>query len=102
MIGKKGLNKKFHDVKEFYFAMINATLLGLIIQLAGVFPVKALFYIAVLYGITAPIIIGIILNICNNPIIMKEYINKPIYNFLCVFALLLMGISAGFLLWFMM
>ncbi len=99
---KEGLNKKFHEAKEFYFVMIIATLLGLIIQLAGVDPVKALLFTAVLYGITAPIIIGIILHICNNPIIMKEYINKPIYNFLGVFALLLMGISAGFLLWFMM
>ena len=61
---KEGLNKKFHEAKEFYIVMIVATLLGLILQLAGIDPVKALLYTAVLYGITAPIIIAIIQYCC--------------------------------------
>ena len=96
---KEGLNKKFHEAKEFYFVMIISTMGGLIIQLAGVDPVKALLYTAVLYGITAPIIIAIILHICNNKKIMQEYTNKRISNGLGVFTLLLMSVSAGLLIW---
>ena len=98
---KEGLNKKFHEAKEFYITMIVATLLGLILQLSGIDPVKALLYTAVLYGITAPIIIIIILHICNNKKIMNEYTNKPIVNFVGIIAFLFMAISAMLLLWFM-
>lgn len=98
---QEGLNKKFHEAREFYFVMIIATLLGLVIQLAGVNPVKALLYTAVLYGITAPVLIGIILHICNSRRIMEEYTNKRITNILGVLALLFMGISAVLLLWFL-
>lgn len=96
---KEGLNKKFHEAKEFYFVMIISTLAGLIIQLYGVDPVKALIYTAVLYGITAPVIIAIILHICNNKKIMEEYTNKPISNVLGIATLLLMGLSAVLLIW---
>ena len=98
---KEGLNKKFHEAKEFYFVMIISTMGGLIIQLAGVDPVKALLYTAVLYGITAPIIIAIILHICNNKKIMLEYTNKRISNGLGIFTLVLMSVSAGLLIWLM-
>ncbi len=97
---KEGLNKKFHEAREFYIIMIISTLAGLIIQLAGINPVKALLYTAVLYGITAPVIIGIILHICNNKKIMEEYTNKRLSNLVGSIALLLMGASAILLVWF--
>ncbi len=96
---KEGLNKKFHEAKEFYFVMIIATLGGLIIQLAGIDPVKALLYTAILYGMTAPVIIAIIIHICNNKKIMEEYTNKPVNNVIGTLALLLMTGSAILLLW---
>ncbi len=96
---KEGLNKKFHEAREFYFVMIISTMAGLVIQLAGVDPVKALLYTAVLYGITAPVIIGIILHICNNKKIMEEYTNKRLPNLVGAVALLLIGASALLLAW---
>lgn len=99
---KEGLNKKFHEAKEFYFIMIISTLLGLLIQLAGVDPVHALLYTAVLYGITAPVLIGVILHVCNNKKIMDEYTNQPATNFIGVVALLIMSLAAIMLLWYML
>lgn len=80
--------------------MIISTLLGLVIQLAGVDPVKALLYTAVLYGITAPVLIGIILHICNRRRIMYEYTNNRVTNLLGFTALLFMGVSAVLLIIF--
>lgn len=97
---KEGLNKTFHEAREFYFVMIISTLIGLIIQLAGVDPVKALLYTAVLYGVTAPVMIGIILHICNSKKIMEEYTNTPAVNIVGGIALLLMTASALLLTWF--
>ncbi len=99
---KEGLNKKFHEAPNFYFIMIIATLLGLIIQLAGIDPIKALLYTAVFYGVTAPIMIAIILHICNNKKIMDEYTNTPVFNIVGITAFLLMGIAAIMLCWFVL
>jgi NRAMP (natural resistance-associated macrophage protein)-like metal ion transporter len=99
---KEGLNKKFHEAREFYFVMIVSTLAGLAMQLAGVDPVKALLYTAVLYGITAPVIIGIILHICNNKKIMEEYTNKRMGNMVGTIALLLMAAASLLLFWLML
>lgn len=97
---KEGLNKKFHEAPQFYLVMIVSTLIGLALQLAGIDPVKALLYTAVLYGITAPVMIAIILHICNNKKIVAEHTNTFIFNALGTIALLLMGGSAIALCWF--
>ena len=47
---------------------------------AGVDPIKALLYTAVVYGIISPIIIGVILHICNNPKIMDGHKNNWVSN----------------------
>lgn len=99
---KEGLNKKFHEAPHFYAVMIVSTLLGLALQLAGIDPVKALLYTAVLYGITAPVMIAIILHICNNKKIVAEYTNSFIFNTVGIIALLLMGGSAMALCWFVL
>lgn len=99
---KEGLNKKFHEAPQFYLVMIVSTLLGLTLQLAGIDPVKALLYTAVLYGITAPVMIAIILHICNNKKIVAEYTNSFIFNTVGIIALLLMGGSAMALCWFVL
>ena len=66
----------------------------------GISPIKALIYTAVLYGITAPILIALILHICNNKKIMNEYTNGFWSNFLGIATLLLMTILAFLLIYF--
>lgn len=99
---KEGLNKKFHEAPQFYTVMIISTVLGLVLQFVGIDPVQALLYTAVLYGITAPVMIIIILHICNNKKIVGEYTNTFIFNFIGILAFLLMGGSAVALCWFIL
>jgi NRAMP (natural resistance-associated macrophage protein)-like metal ion transporter len=87
---KEGLNKKFHQAKGFYAVMIVSMLLALGINLLGINPVKALIYTAVLYGLTAPVLIGIIMHIGNNKKLMGEYTNRKSSNILGVATLLIM------------
>jgi Mn2+/Fe2+ NRAMP family transporter len=63
----------------------------------GLSPVKALVAIAIIYGLTAPLIIFMILLVSNNKQIMGEYRNSKISNFLGIVALIVM-IGAGLLL----
>lgn len=97
---EQGLDKKFHEAKEFYIIIAISLLLGLIINYIGISPIKALIYTAILYGITAPVLIAIILHISNNKKIMGEFVNDRKTNVLGFAALLIMTIAALLLIYF--
>ena len=96
---KEGLDKKFHEAKGFYMVMIISILAALLINLTGISPIQALIVTAIVYGITAPVLIGIILHICNNKKIMGNNTNGTLSNVLGGFALLLMTVAAGILIY---
>jgi len=98
---KMGLDKKFHEAKGFYIIIAIALLAGLSLNYLGISPIKALFYSAVLYGLTAPVIIVMILLICNNKTIMHSRVNGARANILGIATLLLMTVAAVALLYFM-
>jgi len=65
----------------------------------GISPIDALIYTAILYGITAPVLIAIILHIANNKKIMGTFVNSRNTNILGVLALLTMTVAAFTLLY---
>lgn len=95
-----GLDKKFYQAKGFYIVAIVSIVLGLTLNFAGVSPVQSLIYTAILYGLTAPVMIAVVLHISNNKKIMKEYTNRPHSNILGFITLILMTAAAVALLWF--
>ena len=64
----------------------------------GVSPIKALIYSAILYGLTAPVLIVLILLISNNKKIMGKNTNGIISNILGFAALGLMTIAGVILI----
>jgi NRAMP (natural resistance-associated macrophage protein)-like metal ion transporter len=97
---EQGLDKKFHEAKGFYVIIAISLLLGLSLNYVGISPIKALIYTAILYGITAPVLIAIILHICNNKKIMGKYVNTRFTNILGFAALIIMTAAAGLLIYF--
>lgn len=97
---KGNLNEKFYRAKPFYIVIIISLLLGLSINYFGISPIKALLYTAILYGLTSPIIIAIVLHISNNKKIMKENTNGMLSNILGVLTFLLMTVAAIILIYF--
>lgn len=95
-----GLDKKYYQAKPFYWVIIISLLIGLAINLIGMNPIKTLIYTAILYGISSPVLIGVILHISNNKKIMGEFRNGKLSNILGVITLLLMTVSAALLLYF--
>jgi NRAMP (natural resistance-associated macrophage protein)-like metal ion transporter len=91
---EEGLNKKFHEAKGFYLTLIVAIGLGTAMDQLGINPVQALIYTAVLYGLTAPVVIGLILHISNNKAIMGKYTNNRWTNVMGVLTLVLMTVAA--------
>jgi NRAMP (natural resistance-associated macrophage protein)-like metal ion transporter len=90
----EGLDKKFHEAKGFYAIIAISLILGLSLNYIGLSPVKALIYTAILYGLTAPVLIAIILHISNNKKIMGENVNGPVSNILGFSALIIMTVAA--------
>ena len=91
---KRGLDKKFHQAKAFYVVAGMSLVLGLLINYVGISPIKALLWSAILYGLTAPVLIAIILHIANNKDVMVEFTNNKFSNFMGFSALILMSIAA--------
>jgi NRAMP (natural resistance-associated macrophage protein)-like metal ion transporter len=96
---EQGLNKRFHEAKGFYSIIAFSLLVGLSLNYIGISPIDALIYTAILYGMTAPVLIAIILHISNNKEIMGENTNSRLSNALGLAALLIMTFAAGALLY---
>jgi NRAMP (natural resistance-associated macrophage protein)-like metal ion transporter len=97
---KEGLDKKFHEAKGFYITLIISLLVGLSLDFLHISPIQALIYTAILYGLTAPVMIAIILHICNNATVMGEFTNKRWSNILGMLTLVLMSAAGIALIYF--
>jgi len=96
-----GLDKKFPQAKPFYVAIIISLLVGLSLDFLGISPIKALLYTAISYGLTAPVMIAIVLHIGNNKKIMGANTNSKLSNILGFITLILMTVAAIALIYFL-
>lgn len=96
---EQGLDKKFHEAKGFYSIIAFSLLVGLSLNYVGISPIDALIYTAILYGMTAPVLIAIILHISNNKEIMGENTNSRLSNVLGITAFFIMSFAAIALLY---
>lgn len=90
---QNGFDKKFHEAKTFYIVTGISLLFGLLIQNFGISPIKALLYTAILNGITAPILIALIIHMCNQKRIMGEHTNGWMSNFKGIITFLVMFLA---------
>lgn len=91
---KGSLDKKFNQERGFYLAIVASLAVGLLIDLVGISPITMLIYSAVLYGLTAPILIFLILHICNNRSMLGKYVNGRLSNSLGSIAFAVMAFAA--------
>lgn len=98
---KAGLDKKFPEAKPFYTSIIISLLVGLSLNFLGISPIKALLYTAISYGLTAPVLVAIIMHIANNKKIMKHNTNSLTSNILGFLTLILMTLAAIALVYFL-
>ena len=87
---KSGLSKLPGEAKLFYIIIAVAMGLGIAMHWLHIRPVKALLLTTLLYGITAPFLIGIILHVANNKRIMGQFSNKRLTNAVGLATLILM------------
>ena len=95
-----GLDRKFGQAPAFYGTIFISLVAGVLLDMLGISPIQALLYTAILYGLTAPIMIAVVLHLANNKAIMGKYTNTRLSNSLVSITLLLMSAAAIALLYF--
>ena len=93
------LDDKPHEAKQFYAVIAASTLAGMLINYAGINPISALFWTAVINGLVAPPLLVIIMLVANNRNVMGDKVNGPGTNVMGWAATALMfAAAAGMLL----
>lgn len=73
---RDSLSDRPNQAKGFYTVLTAAIIVGVAIALSGIAPMKALLYSQVLGGMLGPILITLILIMCNDKKIMGSYVNR--------------------------
>jgi NRAMP (natural resistance-associated macrophage protein)-like metal ion transporter len=70
-----GLDEKPKRAKRFYILIALSTLAGMLINFAGINPISALFWSAVLNGFIAPPLLVLVMLVANNRKVMSNHVN---------------------------
>jgi Mn2+/Fe2+ NRAMP family transporter len=91
---KLGLDKKPGRAKGFYGIIAGCTLIGASVNFAGINPIKALFWTAVINGVLAPPLLVIIMLVSNKKEILGDRRNGVLINILGWLTALIMAAAA--------
>src|SRR2546423_2830285 len=86
----EGLAKSFHQARGFYIVIIGSMFVGLLMNVVGLNPIRALVYAAFLNGLAAPPLIFLMLLLGNNKRAVHRYRSGWLSNILVGLACLLM------------
>lgn len=87
---REGLARTFLQARGFYLVIIGSMLVGLLMNVIGINPIKALIYSAVLNGLAAPPLILLMLLLGNNKQLGQKFQSGWVSNILVGLAFLLM------------
>jgi len=68
----EGLSRHFREARGFYLVIAGSMLVGVALDLAGLDPIRGLFYAAILNGVTAPPLIAVMLVLARRPEVLGE------------------------------
>ncbi|MBK7932537.1 MAG: divalent metal cation transporter [Acidobacteria bacterium] len=97
-----GLDEKPRHAKKFYGVIAASTIIGVLIDFAGINPISALFWTAVINGVIAPPLLVVVMLVANNKRVMGKRVNGKFTNIVGWFAAAVMFAAAitMFALWF--
>jgi Mn2+/Fe2+ NRAMP family transporter len=88
-----GLYRPLRNAYAFYGVTIIAMMLGFIMNIIGIDPIKALIYSAVGNGLVAPVVLVFIVLLSGNKKIMGIHANRPLTSFIGWLTIALMTIA---------
>ncbi|MEX1008583.1 MAG: Nramp family divalent metal transporter [Acidimicrobiia bacterium] len=80
----EGLSKRFREAHGFYGVIVFSMLVGLLLDLAGIDPIRGLYYAAILNGIAAPPLIVLMVILARSDSMGTRRSGKLSLAFCCV------------------
>lgn len=77
-----GLDEQPRHAKKFYGVIAASTIVGVLIDFAGIDPISALYWTAVINGVVAPPLLVVVMLVANNKHVMGERTNGIFANIL--------------------
>ncbi len=71
---REGLGMRFQQAPQFYAVIAVATAMGIVMNFAGVSEIRALFVAAVINGVTAPILLIVIMLAASDRAVLGDYV----------------------------
>lgn len=96
----EGLSRHFREARGFYLVISGSMLIGVALDLAGLDPIRSLFYAAILNGVTAPPLIWVMLRLARDPEVLGDRRSGPFSS--ALLALTVIGsiaLPVAYLLW---
>lgn len=91
---RQGLDERPRQAKAFYGVIIVSTLVGILFNFAGINPITALYWTAVLNGLLAPLLLSLIMVMTNNAGVMGNRTNGRGLNVIGWATTAIMGLAA--------
>ncbi len=91
---RAGLNEKPKRAPRFYAILAAGVIIGVLMNIVGIDPIKALFWSAVLNGVAAVPLVYAIVHLANRPEIMGRWKSSLLANFWGWATFVLMGAAA--------
>lgn len=95
---KEGLSKKLNKAKAFYLILGLATLIGALINLVGINPIKALYYAAILNGVISVPLIAIIIKLANDKRVVGEFKTQKINQIVAWITLIFVSLASALMI----
>lgn len=67
------MDKPFSKARQFYLVMIASVCIGMLLPLTGLSVIDALYWAALANGLIAPLLIGLVIHMSNNPDIVGDH-----------------------------
>ncbi len=96
---KESLSDRPNKARGFYLVISVAIFLGIFMGLVGFDPIKALLYSQVLAGCVGPLLIVLLIFLCNDVSVMGRYVNGWFDNLFGWFTVAVMTLGTVGLLW---
>ena len=90
----EGLDRKAHDAKGFYGVIVAATVIGFLLTIIGLNPIKTLIFAAVINGLVAVPLVLLIRNVSRNPDIMGDFVSKRLSTTVLGLTFIVMALCA--------
>jgi len=96
---KQGLRYKLRQAYSFYGMIIISLIIGVLINMIGLDPIKALIYSAILNGLIAPVVLVLILILASSEKLMGKYKNGVWSKIIGTITVALMTIAGLATIW---